>query len=373
MSGSNLELAWLQENLGARLKLKPAEPMVPGSQYSHLRATSFGIDANTMHTAPRETYVKNVLDILGLGDNKCKPMPTPMVQTREKSDQDERRLGDEDRRAYHRWVGILRHLLKYRPDIAFTVHEVSKTLASPEDADLRRLLGKYLLGTQKLGIMIGKSCDPEHIDAYTDADWSGDSINRKNISGGILETGSATLREFTKGQSCQTLSSGESEYYAAVSTTAEAWHLHRFLEFLGLPLKLRLRIDSTAARGIIQRQGCGHLKHMETRLLWLQAKHEERKLTVIKEPTQTNIADGFTKALQTAKYLEWRNRLSVFGYDNGDDVETSKREALAVSGRWARVEALHAVPRSVLIATLLQQEFTTRRHRWNDSSLLSKA
>ena len=117
-----------------------------------------------------------------------------------------------------------------------------------------------------------------------------------------------------------------------------------------MPVKLRLRIDSTA-RGI-QRQGCGPLKHIETRLLWLQAKHEERKLTVIKKPTQTNTADGFTKALQTAKYLEWRNRLSV-GYDNGDDGETSKREAPAETGRWARVEALHAVPRSVLIATLM--------------------
>ena len=43
------------------------------------------------------------------------------------------------------------------------------------------------------------------------------------------------------------------------------------------------------------------------------------------------------------------------GYDNGDDVETSKREARSISagsGRWVRVEALHAVPRSVLIATL---------------------
>ena len=35
------------------------------------------------------------------------------------------------------------------------LYEVSKTLASPGDADLRRLrrLGRYLLGTQKLGIM----------------------------------------------------------------------------------------------------------------------------------------------------------------------------------------------------------------------------
>ena len=54
------------------------------------------------------------------------------------------------------------------------------------------------------------------------------------------------------------------------------------------------------------------------------------------------------------------------GYDSGDDVETSKREALAEAARWARVEALHAVPRSVLIATLGQQTYGTRRHGRND-------
>ena len=128
------------------------------------------------------------------------------------------------------------------------------------------------------------------------------SANRKSTSGGILKMVLATLRECTKGQTFQTLSSGESEYHAAVTTTAEALHLQRLLEFLGMPVKLRLRIDSTAARGIIRRQSCGPLKHTETRRLWLQAKHEERELTVVKEPTQTNTADGFTKALQTAKY-----------------------------------------------------------------------
>ena len=101
----------------------------------------------------------------------------------------------------------------------------------------------------KLGILIRKCNDPEHLDANTDADWSGDSTNRKSTSGGILKMGSATLREFTEGQSCQTLSSGESEYHAAVTTTAVALHLQRLLEFLGMPVWLRLRIDSTAARG----------------------------------------------------------------------------------------------------------------------------
>ena len=121
VSGSNVELPWLQENLGARLKLKPAEPMGPGSQKSYFRATRTREDADTIRIAPRENYIKNVLGIfiLGLGDNKCKSMPTPIVQTRQKSDEDEPRLGEEDRRAYNRCAGILRLLLRHRPYISF--------------------------------------------------------------------------------------------------------------------------------------------------------------------------------------------------------------------------------------------------------------
>ena len=57
VSGNNVELAWLQENLGARIKLKPAEPMGPGSQYSYFRATRTSVDADTINIAPRETYI----------------------------------------------------------------------------------------------------------------------------------------------------------------------------------------------------------------------------------------------------------------------------------------------------------------------------
>ena len=69
VSGNNVELRWLQEHLGARLKLKPAEPMGPESQYSYLRTTRQRVDAETIHIAPRETCIQNVLDILGLGEN----------------------------------------------------------------------------------------------------------------------------------------------------------------------------------------------------------------------------------------------------------------------------------------------------------------
>ena len=253
-------------------------------------------------------------------------MPTPTVQTRQRGDEDEPRLGEGDRRAHHRCAAILRHLLKYRPDIAFAVHEVSKTFASPGDADLRRLrrIGRNLLETQKLGIMIRKSNDPGHLDAYTAADWSGVSSKRKSTPGGTLKIGSATLRRVHK--------------------RSELSHVIERRERIP-------RCGDDDGRDIASPTTPGILGN--PRLLWLQAKHEERKLTVIKEPTQTNTADGFTEAVQAAKYLEWRNRLNM-GSDNGEDVETSKGESLPESRRWAQVEALHAIPRSVLIATLMQ-------------------
>ena len=123
-------------------------------------------------------------------------MPTPIVQTRLKSDDDDPRLGEEARRAYHRCLVILRHLLRICPDIAL--------LAFSGDADLRRL--------------------------------------RR----------STTLRESTKGQSFQTLSSGEGEYSREVTTTEEALHTCRG--------EYRSSCNCGAASpGIIQRQGCGPL------------------------------------------------------------------------------------------------------------------
>ena len=193
---------------------------------------------------------------------------------------------------------------------------------------------------------------------------------------GVLKVGSATLREFTKGQKCQTLSSGEIEYYAAVTTTAEALHLQNLLEFLEMPgqAKIAHRLINGSTR---HRPATGVRSSQAYRNKTLVASSGTRREKVDGgQGTDSNehsrwihesVADS-----EVSKYLEWRNRLST-GYDNGDDVETSKREALAESGRWARVEALHAIPRSVLVATLMQQTFVTRRRGWNDWNWLSKA
>ena len=127
VSGSNVALAGLQENLGARLKLKPAEPLGPGSRSAvtsvrrerGLTRTPFTLDH--VRLTSRTFWTSWVSATTSA--NRCRP-----------------RLCEEARRPYHRCAGILRHLLKYRPDIAFAVHEVSKTLASSSQRRHNKLI-----------------------------------------------------------------------------------------------------------------------------------------------------------------------------------------------------------------------------------------
>ena len=88
VSGSNVDLAWLQENLGARLKLKPAEPMCPGSQCSYLRATR---RERRLTQTPyifyhvrltSRTFWTSWVSVT----TSANPMLTSIVQTRQKSD-----------------------------------------------------------------------------------------------------------------------------------------------------------------------------------------------------------------------------------------------------------------------------------------------
>ena len=64
------------------------------------------------------------------------------------------------------------------------------------------------------------------------------------------------------------------------------------------------KTDSTAGRGIAHRKGCGKVKHLSIRELWLQDFVQEGKVRIVKEPTKTNIADVGTKALPGSRISE---------------------------------------------------------------------
>ena len=76
-------------------------------------------------------------------------------------------------------------------------------------------------------------------------------------------------------------------------------------------LPLRLLTDSSAARGIIQRQGCGKVKHLDVKSLWIQERESVGDLTVIKIPRLENCSDLLTHHCTEAEAELHLSRLSA--------------------------------------------------------------
>ena len=123
-----------------------------------------------------------------------------------------------------------------------------------------RKLARYIKGTLHYKLNIRPRHNTElKIEAYTDADWAGQS-DRHSITGGLLVHDGVNVSSWARTQKAIATSSGESELYAMSVGAAEALGLRELLIDIGLPTTVRLRCDSTAAMGTATRQGLGRMK-----------------------------------------------------------------------------------------------------------------
>ena len=82
------------------------------------------------------------------------------------------------------------------------------------------------------------------------------------------------------GQSLVALSSGEAEFYAMVKTAAEGKLTHAILEHFGWRTKHAVLSDSSAARSLAQRVGCGKVKHLSLKEMWIQQAVRDKELSI---------------------------------------------------------------------------------------------
>ena len=89
-------------------------------------------------------------------------------------------------------------------------------------------------------------------------------------------------------------SSAESELYAAVKASTEALGLISTASELNMSLEPTVLLDSSAAQGIISRQGVGKVKHIRTRQLWIQEAAGDGRLSYKRIPRDVRFADLLT-------------------------------------------------------------------------------
>ncbi|CAN1217133.1 Uncharacterized mitochondrial protein AtMg00810 [Linum perenne] len=97
----------------------------------------------------------------------------------------------EDPHLYRQILGGLQYLHMTRPDIAYATNKLAQAMHSPTNThwtQLKRVL-RYLKGTSMHGIHI-KPCTSHSLSIYTDADWAGDSIDRRSTSAYVAYLGS---------------------------------------------------------------------------------------------------------------------------------------------------------------------------------------
>ena len=158
-------------------------------------------------------------------------------------------------------------------------------------------LGRYLKGNARVAMECPWQGEEKKIVGYSDSDWAGCRVTGKSASGGALMIGSHLIKAWSRTQNNVTLSSAEAELNAMVKCTAELLGTKSMMADWGRDKKGTLYADSSAALGIANRKGAGHLRHININTLWVQEVQDRQGVTYQKVLGTENPADLMTKYL----------------------------------------------------------------------------
>jgi hypothetical protein len=132
--------------------------------------------------------------------------------------------------------------------------------------------------------------------------------------------GRHVLKTWSHTQATIALSSAEAELIAAVKGAAEGLAVRSLVRDFGRSCALRVHVDSSAAIGICRRTGVGKVRHLDTRLLWIQELVRDGTLEVVKIAGTENPADLMTKHLAADFISAHLIKLECFAREGRADI-----------------------------------------------------
>ena len=258
-------------------------------------------------------HIANMVALMGM--EKAKAAATPSLDS--KADEDNPELDNEGYSIFRSCVGIALHLAGDRWDIQRDVQILARAVQRPTVHDRKRLvkLVRYLKGTydhgHRLGAPIHGKAGEAVLDMFSDSDFAGCPETRRATSCGVFYVDGVAVHMFSRRQGVQSTSSTEAELYAAGSTCFEGRLLKHFLERAGFLVLYRLHVDSSSAKAVMARDGVGKIKHLDVRVLWLQAEREHHDLVVLKVPGDRNPSDLGTKSHAQKRFEMLRELVGI--------------------------------------------------------------
>ena len=133
------------------------------------------------------------------------------------------------------------------------------------------------------------------LEVFTDSDWACDQVTRRSTSGAVIMAEGMRLHAHSRGQAAVALSGCEAEVVAASEGIKEALLLQEVLMFAGMGhYVIEVKVDSSAALAFFHGRRVGRMKHIDSRVLWLQDLVATGGVKLKKIPRSQNLADMLT-------------------------------------------------------------------------------
>ncbi|KAI9043642.1 uncharacterized protein KD926_002992 [Aspergillus affinis] len=249
----------------------------------------------------QETYTRQILEEFGMAD--CKPASSPLSPSI-KLDSDSPRLDRQDHKVFRRLIGRMMFLVTgTRPDVTFTVNQLSQYLAEPGKVHLAaaKHVFRYLKGSIDYGLVYGtKGSQKRGLIAYSDSAYANSKEN-KSTTGFIFMIDDSPICWNSRKQSVTAQSSTEAEYIAASEAAKQAIWCRHFL------YAIRKEAICRRAPTIIFKDNQGAIKIADNPVNHPKTKHIAVRYHAIRDhvnngeiqleylPTDQMVADGLTK------------------------------------------------------------------------------
>jgi len=225
---------------------------------------------------------------------------------------------------YAELVGCLQYAAQHtRPDLAHATGVLARFMAAPTDQHWAAALGvlRYLLATRTLGIVYGgESSSPSKPEGFADADYAGCPDTRRSTSGYVFMLHGGAVSWKSKRQACVTTSTAEAEYVAAVPMVQEGLWLKQLQSDLQLGSRnecMQLYTDNAATLRILHNPvQTRQAKHIDIQLHFARERALRGDVRFSYCPTERNLADCMTKALQPVRFEHLRAGMGMHSMES---------------------------------------------------------
>ena len=241
-------------------------------------------------------YAQKILERFNFAE--CNPVSSPMTPGQDSG----KVVGKEHNFPYRQAVGSLMYLmLGSRPDLAYAVSFLSRTLENPTAEDVAKLkrVFRYIAGSLDLGIVYRQTAEIGILDSYSDADFGGCTKTGRSTSGILVKYADGAISWSSQRQSTVAESTAEAEIVAASEAAKEVIWLSRLLNELSTLKKIPvIRIDNEAAVRLAENpENHRRTKHIQRKHFFIRELISNGKLEVNRVPAEDQLADGLTKPL----------------------------------------------------------------------------